>query len=214
MVLDLGQGFKLRHAISADTDALCRVCLLTGDAGLDASGREDAPDLVGLVYAVPYVRLEPDFAYAVEGPAGVCGYLFGVPNTASFNERFEHEWLPPLRRQVPDPGDDETQWRGSDWVRRLIHHPPTVYPPALHPYPAHAHIDLLREARGRAIGRQCMTYICGRLAAAGASGVHLQVNPRNIGGQAFYSKLGFALLHDESLPDDTTFMVKRLHQPH
>lgn len=210
MRLDLGNGFELRHARASDRDALCRVCLMTGDAGQDASGREDDPDLVGMVFAVPYVVLEPDFAYAVEGQSGVCGYLFGAPDTVSFNERFEREWLPALQQKVRKSGCEQSHWQGSDWVRHLIHHPPTNFPPALHPYPAHAHIDLLPEARGCSIGRKGMTHICERLAAAGATGVHLQVNPRNIGAQAFYEKLGFAPLADPSLPHDTTFMVKRL----
>src|SRR5690606_2058664 len=52
--LGLGGGFSLRKAQWSDYGALNRVCLLTGDSGKDASGREDDPDLLGLIYAVPY----------------------------------------------------------------------------------------------------------------------------------------------------------------
>jgi GNAT superfamily N-acetyltransferase len=208
--LDLGAGFCLRPALFSDHAALCRVCLATGDAGQDASAREDDPELLGMVFAVPYAVLTPDFSYVIAGPGDVCGYLLGTPSSASFYERYEREWLPPLQSRVTDPGEVESRWRGSDWVRRLVHRPPTLYPPALHAFPAHAHIDLLPEARGRGIGRACMRFLCERFAAAGASGVHLHVNPRNEGAQNFYRSLGFAVLDDASLPAGTTFMARHL----
>ena len=83
MMLDLGHGLVLRHAKPDDHAALCRVCLLTGDSGGDATAREDNPDLLGLIYAVPYQVYEPDFAFVVDGPDGVSGYLFGAAESAS-----------------------------------------------------------------------------------------------------------------------------------
>ncbi|MEI9900629.1 MAG: hypothetical protein WDN31_11475 [Hyphomicrobium sp.] len=85
MNLDLGGGFHIRQATAADHGALNLVCLRTGDAGKDATAREDDPDLLGLIYAAPYQALEPDFAFAVDGPNGVCGYVLGALDTATFN---------------------------------------------------------------------------------------------------------------------------------
>ena len=45
MELDLGAGFRLRPATPADMPAFRCVCLLTGDAGEDASHLHDDPDL-------------------------------------------------------------------------------------------------------------------------------------------------------------------------
>ncbi len=210
MVLDFGDGYELRQALPSDHEALKLVCLKTGDSGNDATEREDDPDLLGLIYAVPYQVLAPDFAFVVEGPQGVAGYVLGAPNTVAFNRRLEAEWFPPLRARLADPGPDETKWRGSDWARRAIHHTEYVYPPALHAYPAHGHIDLLEATRGRQIGRGCMAHLMQWLAASGAPGMHLQVSPINYGAQEFYKKLGFAILEDENLPAHTTFMVTRL----
>ena len=47
------------------------VCLKTGDAGQDATAREDDPQLLGLIFAIPYQVLEPDFAFVIDGPNGV-----------------------------------------------------------------------------------------------------------------------------------------------
>jgi hypothetical protein len=72
------------------------ICLKTGDAGKDAAGREDDPDLLGLVYAIPYQVLEPDLAFIVDGPAGACGYLLGAAATNSFNASMAAKWYPNL----------------------------------------------------------------------------------------------------------------------
>lgn len=209
MELDFGDGFTLRKALATDHAALKRVCLLTGDSGKDATAREGDPDLLGLIYAVPYQVFSPDFAFVVEGPEGVCGYILGTPDSAVFYERVGREWFPPLAKRLRDPGADESRWVGSDWARYAIHHPEFVYPPVLHDFPAHGHIDLLGEARGRKIGSRGMRLMMQRLAAAGISGMHLQVSPTNDGALAFYRTLGFSRLEDASLPDHTVFMVIR-----
>lgn len=214
--LDLGRGFRLRRATAADHPLFEHICLKTGDAGRDAAAREDDPALLGLLFAVPYQVLEPDFAFAVEGPDGVCGYALGTPDSAAFRHRCEAEWLAPLRESVCDPGPDRSLWRGSDWARHAIHHPETVFPPALHAYPAHGHLDLLESARGQGVGRRALTELMRRLAQAGAGGMHLHVSPENLDAQAFYAKLGFEVLTDEDLPDHTVFMVRCLQdmRPH
>lgn len=210
--LDFGGGFFLRRAEAGDHAAFEAVCLQTGHAGADATAREDDPALLGLLYAVPYQVLEPDFAFAVEGPGGVCGYLLGTPDSEAFYRRYCEGWLAPLRWNIADPGPDERQWRGSDWARSAVHRPEIVFPPVLHPFPAHGHIDLLPHARGRGIGRQALQFLMARLAGAGADGLHLSVHPRNSGAQTFYAKLGFIVLREASLPDTTTFMVRHLQQ--
>jgi ribosomal protein S18 acetylase RimI-like enzyme len=191
MILDFGDGFFLRRATADDHEALCMVCLKTGDAGADATWREDDSLLMGQIYAVPYQVLEPDLAFAIEGPEGVAGYLLGVLDTRAFNTRLEAEWYPALKQRIADPGDDRQKWRGSDWARHAIRHPDFTLPDALAAYPSHGHIDLLAAARGRGIGWRCMALLEERLAAAGSSGLFLDVNPRNTKARAFYARLGY-----------------------
>jgi ribosomal protein S18 acetylase RimI-like enzyme len=210
VILDLGHGFKLRQATEADHPALCMVCLKTGAAGQDATAREDDPDLMGMIYAVPYQVLEPDLAFVIEGSNGVAGYLFGARDTRVFNARLAAEWYPALQARVRDPGADPARWKGSDWARRMIHHPALDIPPALLPYPSHGHIDLLPEARGKGIGRRCMSFLEGRLAAAGSTGLFLDMNPANKAAAGFYERLEYVALADPGLPTSSVFMVKRL----
>lgn len=210
MILDFGGGFFLRRATGADHAALCAVCVGTGDAGRDATAREDDPALMGQIYAVPYQVLEPDLAFAIDSPEGVAGYLFGALDTASFNARLASDWYPALRRRVSDPGPDRSAWRGSDWVRHAIHHPELGIPEALAAYPSHGHIDLLPKARGRGIGRRCMGFLEERLAAAGSTGLFLDVHPRNVEAQRFYAALGYAPVPIPTLSPMSMFMAKRL----
>lgn len=211
MPLDLGDGFVLRQATAADHAALSAICLQTGDAGRDATAREDAADLLGLVHAIPYQVLEPALAFLIEGPGGPAGYLLGAVDTAAFNRRLATEWYPHLRTCHADPGDDPARWRGSDWLRHRLHHPALTVPPRLaKAYPSHGHIDLLPHARGRGIGARAMAFLEDRLRASGSPGLHLEVACENIPAQRFYRAIGYARLQGAEPPRHCLHMVKSL----
>ncbi|TIT04306.1 N-acetyltransferase [Mesorhizobium sp.] len=210
MILDFGDGFFLRQATAADRAALAMICLKTGDAGKDATDREDDPDLLGLVYTIPYQVFEPDLAFVVDGPTGVSGYLLGAADTNSFNARLATDWYPELQASVTDPGPDSTRWQGSDWARHRIHHPDLSVRQALVAYPSHGHIDLLPQARGKGIGRQAMAFLEQRLAASGSTGLCLEVMRRNIDALNFYRAVGFEVLQDVQPPKDCVYVAKRL----
>lgn len=203
------ENYRLRPATPNDLPALYRVCLRTGDAGKDATFLQDDPDLLGEVFVGPYVMLEPDLAFTLEGPDGAAGYVLGALDTKDFNKRLKFDWLPRLQKLHADPGEDTEDWQGSDWVRHAVHHPFLNVPSILEPYPSHIHIDLLAEARGQGIGRHLMQTIMEELARHGSTGVHLQVNPENLAAQSFYRNLGFAPLSSPDLPNDLLFMAYR-----
>lgn len=203
-------GFEIRQARASDHGALSQICLQTGAAGEDASASEDDPELLGLIYALPYQVLAPGFSFVIEDKDGVCGYVLGAPDTAGFEQRLNEEWFPPIRRRLRDPGANEQNWRGSDWARYHIHHPPGLMRPELVPYPAHGHIDLLPRARGHGVGRRAMEQLMSRLAKAGASGMHLGVAPDNERAIGFYERLGFVRLDPPGIVDDTLYMVRSL----
>jgi ribosomal protein S18 acetylase RimI-like enzyme len=204
MTLD---SYRLRSATPDDLPALYRVCLKTGDAGKDATHIQDDPDILGEFFVAPYVMLEPELAFTLDGPRGPAGYVLGALDTRRFNQRLKAEWLPKLKKLHADPGKDPGHWQGSDWVRHSVHHPFLDIPAALKPYPSHVHIDLLAEARGHGIGRHLMQTMMEQLARLGSRGVHLQVNPQNSAAQAFYRNLGFVPLSSPDLPADTLFMA-------
>ncbi|MBK6872609.1 MAG: GNAT family N-acetyltransferase [Kineosporiaceae bacterium] len=164
-----------------------RVCLLTGDAGEDASGRHDNPDLLGHTYVGPYLAADDGPNLVVVDSEGVCGYLLATADTTRFERWREAEWLPALRAQYPigsgTPRDGE--------LTGLLHHPPCSPPELLTDHPAHLHIDLLPRAQGQGWGRRLMDHLADTLQARGVRGVHLGVSPDNARARGFYARLGY-----------------------
>jgi ribosomal protein S18 acetylase RimI-like enzyme len=187
----MASDIRIRQATAADHAALSMVCLKTGDSGADATDREDDPRLLGLVYALPYQVGAPEFAFVTEDDDGVCGYVLGALDTRAFHRFLTEEWFPVVGAGLRDPGPDEGLWRGSDWLRRAILEPEGLPPVDLGLYPAHGHIDLLPRAQGRGAGARAMAHLMGRLARAGAAGMHLGVSDVNARALGFYAHLGF-----------------------
>jgi ribosomal protein S18 acetylase RimI-like enzyme len=206
----LAQGFTLRQAVQTDQAALYRICLLTGASGQDATHLHDDPHLLGNYYAIPYLELQPDLAFVIDGAEGVCGYVLGARDSAQFYARMEAEWLAPLRQTLPDPGPDKTRWGKGDWLRHKIHHEPLPLYASLASHPSHLHIDLLPAAQGHGWGRVLIEHLFAALAAQGSPGVHLGVASDNLAAQAFYHKLGFARIKTPDIPADAVMLARAL----
>ncbi len=209
MTFDLGDGYFIRQATADDHDALRKVCLKTGAAGEDATASEDDPGMVGMLWAVPYQVYAPEFAFVIDGPGGVGGYVLGALDTQAFNVHLAEEWYPKLRLRGPDPGPDESRWTGSDHWRRVAWHPSFDLPASLAPYPSHGHIDLLPHVRGRGFGRRAMETLTGALVKAGSPGMHLGVSKANTRALGFYAALGFVPLQAPDLSAHVVTEVMR-----
>lgn len=183
---------RLRPATVHDLPGVYRVCLLTGRSGGDASGDHDDPDLLGHVYAGPYIVFPDAVALVVSDHLGVAGYCVGVPDTTAFEAWCEHAWWPALREQHPLETGSGTGTPGDRALVRRLHEPVTTDPTLATAYPAHLHIDLMPRLQGQGWGRRLMDHLLDALAVAGARGVHLGVGAENAGAQAFYERLGFA----------------------
>ena len=197
--------FALRPYQARDLADIYTICLQTGDSGEDAThlyrGPEGDPDALGHIYAGPYVTLEPDLAFVLEDEAGVCGYILGAFDTPTFHARYVSEWLPPLQARLPEPQGAPESWTRTQILYHRLHHPTLHFPPALHPYPSHLHIDLLPRAQERGNGAQLMRRLLRTLAERGSPGVHLGLGIQNRRAFHFYQKLGFRVLEDDSRED-------------
>ncbi len=185
-------AFAIRPFVPSDLPALQRICLLTGEAGRDASPLHRDPDLLGHYYAAPYAVLEPDLCFVLTADGGVCGYVLGTSDTAAFNVRAEREWFPALRARLPLPAESDFSPEAD--LLRCIHRGYGEVLPDLSPYPAHLHIDLLPSAQRQGGGRALIGRFLAALRERGVPAVHLGVSERNIGAIAFYEKLGFHLV--------------------
>jgi ribosomal protein S18 acetylase RimI-like enzyme len=189
----------VRHATVHDLPGAYRVCLLTGDAGKDATPLARDPDLLGHVYVGPYIVGEPGLALVVADDSGIAGYCLAASDTRSFETWARTEWWPVLRSHHPLPPADETSFDAT--LIRLFHEPPIAIQEVVDRYPSHLHIDLLSRVRGAGFGRALVEKQLDLLRGRGSAGVHLDVAAENAKAIDFYRHLGFAELldHDDAL---------------
>lgn len=187
----------VRPGLSTDADLVAAVCVATAEAGRPQPVDVADPDLVALVYARPYLALEPQTSRVLIDEGTIVGYVVGAVHSPSFYRRWRAEWT---GRHLPRPA-------GADpGLVRLLTHPELALPPDVVRYPSHLHVNLLPAARGGGLGARLVHSFLGGLAAAGSPGVHLRVNADNTRAQRFYERLGFA----RHGGDDTVTMVRVL----
>jgi hypothetical protein len=118
----------------ADRDAVYAICLGTGDAGGDASALYRDPELIGHVYAGPYLALEPDLCFVLADRDRLVGYVLGTRDSPRFEAACERDWFSPLRVRYPMPDAAET---GRDARMKRLIHAGYRADPALAAWPAH-----------------------------------------------------------------------------
>jgi ribosomal protein S18 acetylase RimI-like enzyme len=194
---------EIRRAALHDLPGAYRVCLQTGDAGMDATSLFRDPDLLGSVYVGPYVVGENELALVIVDDGGVAGYCLAARDTRAFAAWAERDWWPALRTAFPrrPPGTLDAE------IVALYHDPPIAPPDLVNDYPAHLHIDLLERVRGGGWGRRLIERQLDQLVAAGVEACHLTVAPANTNAIAFYRHLGWTVLREA---DGEMFMGVRL----
>jgi ribosomal protein S18 acetylase RimI-like enzyme len=182
------QGQALIRVITrADISAISALCLATAAMGEDAAPLYGHPELPGLVWALPYAALSPETCFVAEIAGRAAGYIVACSDTREFEARLEAGWWPELRRCYPEP-------TGTEADRTLIarlHAPRTERADIVATHPAHLHINLLPEARGRGLGRALLA-AC--LASIHAQAIHAAIHVDNHAASRFFTSAGFTPL--------------------
>ena len=186
----------IRPYTPADYDGITRVCLLTAEAGGDATGLYSSDELMPDIFARPYVTFEPDLAFIVDD-GDVSGYILGTANTRGFVERYATDWLPAFAEKYEHVEPWTTQ---NEMITHLGFWPERMLLPEVDEYPAHFHIDVLPHLQRQGIGRELIGRFTDTLRERGVPGVHLTMNPHNTEARKFYDRLGFREL-PSSTPD-------------
>lgn len=189
-------GAGIRRYRSDDLVALRKICVRTGAAGGDATGRWSSDELLPDLFLEPYVTASPEWTWVVDEGDGPLGYLVAVPSTRRFVNWWQHKWTPWFTERYPAP---EEPYSAEEQLVQRGYDPGTLLVPEVDEYPAHLHIDLLPSAQGRGYGRALIeNVLIPSLAKAGVPGVHLGVEARNLAARGFYTAVGF-----EELPSST-----------
>ena len=175
----------IRVGSADDAYALDLLCRATARGGGPQPDDVVDPSLVSLVYALPYLALEPQTSRVLEKGAQVVGYVVGALDSPTFYRRWASDWAP---RHLPRPA-------GADAALvSLLADPAQALPAGIERFPSHLHINLAPEARGGGWGGRLLESFLEGLRAAGSPGVHLRVGAENTPAIRFYRRHGFAVL--------------------
>jgi GNAT superfamily N-acetyltransferase len=180
---------EIRAYRDADRRTVYDICVRTADLGGDARGHYSTDDLMGDLFAGPYLRLEPELAFVLDDGGRAVGYVLGTADTATFVRRYAAEWIPLLGDRYPVP-PAPPRTAEQDMVA-LHHNPARMLVEGLAGYPAHLHIDLLPAYQGRGYGRQLVRRFA---ETVDAPGVHVAMVTANVPARGFYDRLGFTVL--------------------
>jgi ribosomal protein S18 acetylase RimI-like enzyme len=197
----------IRRYRETDLAAVYDICVRTAEAGQDARGKYQSDDLMGDLFAGPYVYLDPQVAFVLASAGRTVGYIVGTPDTAAFARAYRDRWIPRLagRYQVPP----QPPVSPDEQMLALHYRPERLLWAGLAHYPAHLHIDLLPAFQGAGYGRALMTTFCDAVAKAGAAGVHVTVVADNLPAIGFYRRLGFEPLAVDD-PGPVVYLGRKL----
>jgi ribosomal protein S18 acetylase RimI-like enzyme len=189
-----GTAFVRRYR-PQDAQAVARICVLTADAGGDATGIYRDEAILDDLFAAPYAQLDAELAFVLDDGAGeAVGYILGTDDTARFAARFRDEWLPRVagRHAAAPQGEPQGPDELMAW---LLHHPERLLVPGLlEAYPAHLHIDLLPGYQGRGHGTRLLDRMVRELAARGTPALHVGMLTANRPARRFYDRRGFHVI--------------------
>lgn len=196
---------SIRPYRAADRDDVYDVCVRTGAVGQDARGRYSSDNLLGDIYAGPYLHIAPQHAFVVDNGERTVGYVIGVADTREFVAAYRTQWLPRLHGVYALPAAPPS----TDEERKLadMFNPEMMLLPELAAHPAHLHINVLPDYQGAGHGRALVATFLASVAAAGATSCHLVVRAANTGALRFYDKVGWRRI-DVADPGPSIFFVK------
>ncbi len=178
----------------ADRTAVRRICHQTGYMGEPAGWYWADEESFADVWSGYYTDREPESASVVEIDGQVAGYLLGCRDTAAAPDPASviGRHLIGGRHLLFRPGTAGFIWRSLadiavDAARRRLPRRSFADPR----WPAHLHIDLLPQARGRGAGRLLMTRWLDQLRSEGIPGCHLETLAENHKAIAFFEAMGF-----------------------
>ena len=180
----------IRAFVAGDRDAVRSIAFLTGFMGesIEWLWRERASfaDLVTNYY----IDREPESVIVAERNGAVVGYLTGCVDSQRCRGAVAREIRRLLRRgALFKPGVARFLWRSTfDIVRDREALDEALWDPR---WPAHLHINLLPEGRGKGLGRRLMHTWLERLGGANVPGVHLGTFAENHKAIRFFESCGF-----------------------
>lgn len=169
------------------------ICFVTGYIGEPVEWQWRDAESFSTIFTGYYTDAEPESALVAEIDGEVRGYLLGcVDSSKAWNPATVVGGQIKERSLAFRPGTARFVLRSvGDVIVDAVHKrlPPASFDDPR--WPAHLHIDLLRDARGRGVGAALMRRWLDSLRQAGVPGCHLETMAENTGAVAFFESMGF-----------------------
>lgn len=202
---------RIRAYEPRDRSAVRRICFETGYMGEPVAWPwRDGESFADLATGY-YTDREPESTLLAEHDGRVIGYLTGCADSERTRGFAAQELRRLLRRgALMRPGIAGVFWRSLfDMLRDRQAPDEFLADPR---WPAHLHINLLPEGRGRGLGRRLVTRWLDRLRAVGSPGVHLGTFAENRNALPFFEACGFRRHGEPALvPGLRTREGRRMH---
>ena len=172
---------QIRPYKETDKRKVQEICLRTANDDYPFTTIEERPfkDYLLGVYCDYYIEQEPKNCFVVTNEADeAVGYIMCAGQHRAYQKCFMKEYLPRIKNCSLK---DRLEARGEV----LLH---GVFSGR---YPAHLHIDILRDYRGGGNGTGLMNELLSHLKKEGVKGVHLIVSADNTKAVRFYERCGF-----------------------
>lgn len=204
---------RIRTFTEDDRAALCDLFARAGEGAPSASlwGHEESERAI---YLTPYMDLEPDSLFVAEVGGEPVGYLTGCPDSEAFpteSERIDAA----IRRYhlLRRPATLRFFARAAfDAAGARILRRPNAGDLEDPRWPAHLHINVVPELRGRGVAPALMDRWLTRLTELGSPGCHLQTLAENPRAVRFFERSGF-VRHGPTPPvPGIRHRGRRLHQ--
>lgn len=188
-------GIVIRPFQQTDRDALLEIAADTAFFGDPVECfMEDRRIFLDAFY-VYYTDQEPEHCWVAAYDECVIGFLAGC-----FDTFLQREFAARVLEPKTLKGMLSGKYRiGKKFFRYLVNYSMIkIRSPKNHldllQYPAHFHINIMKEWRGQGIGRNLIERFLDQLMAANICGVHLQTTSYNKAALYLYEKIGFQLL--------------------
>lgn len=173
-----------------DRETVRRICCDTADAGQPVENFFHDREFIADIVTRYYTDLEPQFSWVAEHEGQVMGYLHGCLDSQRFMQVETWRIVPVAILSVVARGAlfRRETWR---WFRAMLSSGGSRSRLPVAEYPAHLHVNVDKQARGRLVGPRLVERFFEQVKAAGCVGVHASVRGDNEGGRKFFERLGF-----------------------
>lgn len=177
----------VRPARPSDRDAVADVSFATGYFGRSAGRFFPDRTLFADLWIAPYFDGHGCCMFVAEAEGKVVGYIVGSCDTRAYQRHMARRSVRLAGRWLR--GRYSALGRSVRFLLRSARYPGPAAP--WRDYPAHLHINLLPEARGRRLGRALLEAYVTCLQERGVRGVQLSTTVENEAALGLYRSCGF-----------------------